>query len=217
MVGLAIGFGSQTLVRDIVSGAFFLMDDAFRIGEYIDVGVKGSVEKMSVRSVRLRHHRGAVHTVPFGEIKTLTNYSRDWAIMKLHFRVPFDTDVDKVRKLLKKTGQELLENEDIGEDFISPFKSQGATLADDYGFVITTKFTCKPGRQFVIRRYAFAAVQKAFEANGITFATPKVDVNVGDAEPREGQPPARTEASDRVSLAAGAAVERVVGSTPTTG
>jgi small-conductance mechanosensitive channel len=181
VLGLAIGFGSQTLVRDIVSGAFFLLDDAFRIGEYIDVGsVKGSVEKMSVRSVRLRHHRGAVHTVPFGEVKTLTNYSRDWAIMKLKFRVPFDTNVDKVRKLLKATGLELAQNPDIKDDFIQPFKSQGATEADDYGFVITTKFMSKPGKQFVIRRYAFAAVQKAFAENGIEFATPKVEVTMDE-------------------------------------
>jgi small-conductance mechanosensitive channel len=181
VLGLAVGFGSQALVRDIVSGAFFLLDDAFRIGEYIDVGsVKGSVEKMSVRSVRLRHHRGAVHTVPFGEVKTLTNYSRDWAIMKLKFRVPFDTNVDKVRKLLKATGLILAENPDIKDDFIQPFKSQGATEADDYGFIITTKFMSKPGKQFVIRRYAFAAVQKAFAEHGIEFATPKVEVSVED-------------------------------------
>lgn len=183
VLGLAIGFGSQTLVRDIVSGAFFLIDDAFRIGEYIDVGsVKGVVEKISVRSLRMRHHRGAVHTVPFGEVKTLTNYSRDWAIMKLKFRVPFDTNVDKVRKLLKKVGAELAENKDIKDDFIQPFKSQGATEADDYGFVISTKFMSKPGKQFMIRRYAFAAVQKAFEENGIEFAMPKIGVTFQDAE-----------------------------------
>ena len=95
VVGLAIGFGAQTLVRDIVSGVFFLVDDAFRVGEYIDLGnVKGTVEKISIRSMQLRHHRGALNTVPFGEISYLTNYSRDWAIMKLEFRVTYDTDVD---------------------------------------------------------------------------------------------------------------------------
>ncbi len=183
VLGLAIGFGSQTLVRDIVSGAFFLIDDAFRIGEYIDVGsVKGVVEKMSVRSLRLRHHRGAVHTVPFGGIQTLTNYSRDWAIMKLRFRVPFETNVDMVRKLLKAVGTELAQNEAIRDDFIQPFKSQGATQADDYGFIITTKFMSKPGKQFTIRRYAFAAVQKAFTEHGIEFATPKVEVSVEDSD-----------------------------------
>ncbi len=210
VVGLAIGFGSQTLVRDIVSGAFFLMDDAFRIGEYIDVGsVKGAVEKMSARSVRLRHHRGAVHTVPFGEIKTLTNYSRDWAIMKLRFRVPFDTDVDKVRKLLKKTGLELARHPDIKDDFIQPFKSQGATEADDHGFIISTKFMSKPGKQYVIRRYAFAAVQKAFQENGIEFATPKVEVIVDD-ENDERSAKTDKQSSDRDRTVSGAAASQAV-------
>ncbi len=82
VVGIAIGFGAQTLVRDIVSGFFYLLDDAFRIGEYVVIDqIMGTVEKISVRSFQLRHHNGPVHTVPYGEIRTLTNYSRDWAIM----------------------------------------------------------------------------------------------------------------------------------------
>ena len=181
VVGLAIGFGSQTLVRDIVSGVFFLVDDAFRLGEYIDVGeAKGAVEKMSIRSLRLRHHRGAIHTIPFGEIKTLSNYSRDWVIMKLKFRVPFDTDVKKVKRIFKAIGQELLENPEIADDFIQPFKSQGVLEVDDYGLVIRAKFTAKPGRQFMIRKEAFVAVQQAFEENGIEFAKPVIRVAVED-------------------------------------
>ncbi|MEO1249120.1 MAG: mechanosensitive ion channel domain-containing protein, partial [Pseudomonadota bacterium] len=78
VVGLAIGFGAQALVRDIVSGVFFLIDDAFRVGEYIEMGeLRGTVESISIRSLRVRHHRGAIHTIPFGELKSLTNYSRD--------------------------------------------------------------------------------------------------------------------------------------------
>lgn len=184
VLGLAIGFGSQALVRDIVSGIFFLIDDAFRMGEYINVGeVKGVVEKMSIRSLRLRHHRGAVHTVPFGEVKRLTNYSRDWAIMKLKFRVPFDTDIKKVKKIFKKIGNDLMENEDIAQDFIDPFKSQGVLEIDDYGLVLRAKFTAKPGRQFVIRKEAYVAIQKAFEENGIEFARPVMRVSVEDGEP----------------------------------
>ncbi|MEM1200860.1 MAG: mechanosensitive ion channel domain-containing protein, partial [Pseudomonadota bacterium] len=100
VVGLAVGFGAQTLIRDVFSGAFFLMDDAFRKGEYIDLGeVKGTVEKISIRSFQLRHHNGPLNTVPFGEIRFLKNFSRDWVMMKLKLRVTYDTDVEKVRKL----------------------------------------------------------------------------------------------------------------------
>lgn len=186
VVGIAIGFGSQTLVRDIVSGAFFLVDDAFRLGEYIDVGsVKGAVEHMSIRSVRLRHHRGALHTVPFGEINHLTNHSRDWAIMKLRFRVPFGADIERIRKIFKKIGQDLLEYPDIKDDFIQPFKSQGVIEVDDYGLVVRAKFMSKPGRQFIIRRHAYRAVQEAFAEAEIEFATPEVRVVVDDEEEDE--------------------------------
>jgi small-conductance mechanosensitive channel len=103
IVGIAIGFGAQTLVRDIVSGVFFLIEDAFRVGEYIDIGggIRGMVEDISIRSFRLRHHNGPIHTVPFGGVNTLTNFSRDWVIMKLELRLPFETDIEKVRKIVK--------------------------------------------------------------------------------------------------------------------
>ncbi|MBV6631794.1 MAG: mechanosensitive ion channel family protein [Alphaproteobacteria bacterium] len=201
VVGLAIGFGSQTLVRDIVSGAFFLIDDAFRQGEYIDLGsVKGSVEKINARSLQLRHHRGALNTVPFGEIATIQNYSRDWAIMKLRFRLAFDTDLEKVRKLLKRTGQELLDHPDVGEDFIQPFKSQGVIEVDDYGLVISTKFMCKPGKQFLIRRHAYAAVQAAFAENGIEFSTPEVRVAIEDEDEESRNQRAEKQAAGAAAL-----------------
>ncbi len=211
VVGLAIGFGSQTLVRDIVSGAFFLIDDAFRLGEYIDVGsVQGTVEKISLRSFRLRHHRGAIHTVPFGTIDTLTNYSRDWVIMKLKFRVPFDTDVRAIKKMFKKIGMDLLEHPEIGEDFLQPFKSQGVFEVDDYGLVIRAKFTAKPGRQFMIRKEAYIAVQEAFAANGIEFARPEIKVTVED-ETDDDEVPAT--ARDHRSQAAAGGATRLVSHT----
>lgn len=182
VVGLAIGFGSQTLVKDVVSGFFFLLEDAFRLGEYIDIGkAKGTVEGISVRSLKLRHHRGALNTVPFGSIDVIENFSRDWAIMKLKVRVPFETDLNMVRKLLKRVGHELAEVEAIRDDFLQPFKAQGAVEVDDYGFVISTKFMSKPGKQFVIRRYAFQAMQDAFEENGIPFSRPRIRVVIDES------------------------------------
>jgi small-conductance mechanosensitive channel len=200
VVGLAVGFGAQTLVRDIVSGVFFLVDDAFRVGEYIDVGAaKGTVEKISVRSLRLRHHRGALHTVPFGEITTLTNYSRDWVIMKLEFRVPFDTDIEQVRKIFKQIGKELAADPELGADFIAPFKSQGVYSVDDSALVIRAKFTARPGRQFLIRREAYAAVQREFARHDIRFADRRVTVHVPEAED---MPPEKREAVERAAASA---------------
>jgi small-conductance mechanosensitive channel len=171
--GLAIAFGSQTLVKDVVSGLFFLLDDAFRFGEYIETsGAKGTVEKISIRSVSLRHQRGALASVPYGQIGKIQNYSRDWAIEKLTFRVAFDTDVDKVRKIFKKIGQEIAANPELAQDLIEPFKSQGIYEVEDGTLVIRAKFKAKPGKQSMIRRAALLAVHQAFRDNGIQ-AVPK--------------------------------------------
>ncbi len=187
VVGLAIGFGAQTLVKDIVSGMFFLLDDAFRVGEYIDVGgTMGSVEKISLRSLRLRHHKGLVHTIPYGEIPKLTNYSRDWVIMKLEFRVPFETDLKLIKKIIKQVGAELKENEAYGHHLIEPLKSQGVRRMEEFNMVIGVKFMARPGAQWLIRRDAYQKVRDAFEKNGINFAQRNVKVEViGDNPSQE--------------------------------
>lgn len=166
--GLAIGFGSQTLVKDIVSGLFFLADDAFRIGEYIETsGAKGTVEKISVRSVTLRNPRGPVATVPYGQISKVVNFSRDWAIEKIQFRVAFDTDVELVRKLFKKIGQELMLDEELAPHIIEPFKSQGIFNVEDGTLVVRGKFVTRPGHQTGVKRAVLKAVHQAFRENGI--------------------------------------------------
>jgi small-conductance mechanosensitive channel len=183
VLGLAIGFGAQTLVKDIVSGVFFLLDDAFRVGEYIDVGgTQGTVEKISVRSLQLRGANGPIHIVPYGSMSTMTNMSRDWVIMKLKFTVPFDTDLERVRKIFKKIGQQIQEVPEYAEDLISPFKSQGAADVTDVGIVVRGKFTTKPGGQWAIRKEVYNRVQKAFEENGIEFARKEVRVQMPEHE-----------------------------------
>ena len=187
VLGLAIGFGAQTLVKDIVSGVFFLLDDAFRLGEFITVGAtNGVVSKISIRSLQLRQDTGQLHIVPYGSMSQLTNNSRDWVTMKLRFTVPFDTDQDKVRKLFKKVGQEMMEVPELAEVLINPFKSQGAADVTDVGIVIRGKFTTVPGGQFIIRKEVYNRVQKAFEVNGIEFARKEVRVHLPEhANPDE--------------------------------
>ncbi len=181
VVGLAIGFGAQTLIRDIFSGVFFLIDDAFRKGEYIEVGtVKGVIEKISMRSFQLRHHLGAIHTIPFGEITQLTNYSRDWVMMKLPLRLTYGTDVEKVRKLVKKLGQELLKHEQVGHLFLQPLKSQGVYSMEDSAMIVRVKFMTRPGDQFVTRKVVYQAIRDLFEQEGIHFAHREVTVRLAD-------------------------------------
>ena len=179
ILGLAIGFGAQKLVTDIVSGIFFLIDDAFRVGEYVDVGgTMGTVEKISIRSMQLRHHRGNVHTIPYGSVEKVTNFSRDWVIMKLMFTVPFDTDPNKVKKIFKQIGAEMMEDPLYKDDFLEPFKSQGVFQFDDVGIVMRGKFMAKPGTQFTIRKEIYNRVRDKFKENGIEFARREVRVAI---------------------------------------
>ena len=204
VIGLAVGFGAQTLIRDIFSGGFFLFDDAFRKGEYIELdNIRGTVEKISLRSFQLRHHNGPLHTVPFGEIKQLTNYSRDWVIMKLPLRVTYDTDVERVRKLVKKLGQELLEHPDVGKTFLQPLKSQGVYRMEDSAMLIRVKFMTRPGEQWVTRKVVYAAIRDLFEREGIKFAHKEVTVRLAD-EPAQ---PLSEEQKKVVSAAAREAVD----------
>lgn len=179
VVGLAIGFGAQSLVRDILSGVFFLSDDAFRKGEYIDIGgVKGTVEKISLRSFQLRHHLGALNTVPFGEIQHLTNYSRDWVMMKLPLRLTYDTDVDKVRKLIKNLGVALLEHPIEGKKFVQPLKSQGVYMMEDSAMIFRVKFMTRPGDQWTTRKLVYQEIRTLFAKEGVKFAHKEVTVRI---------------------------------------
>ena len=179
VVGIAIGFGSQKLVQDIISGMFFLIDDAFRRGEYVEVaGLKGTIEKLSMRSMQLRHHLGAVQTIPYGEINTVKNVSRDWVTMKLELRLPYDVDIEKVRKIIKKIGQEMMEDEVTGPMMLQPLKSQGVMRVEESALIIRMKFTAKPGEQWVVRRVAYTRVRDALATAGIEFAHREVKVRM---------------------------------------
>ena len=179
--GVALGFGSQTLVKDVISGIFYMLDDAFRVGEYIQSGsYKGTVESFSLRSVRLRHHRGPVFTVPFGALGAVQNMSRDWVIDKFRISVAYDTDINKARKITKAIGAELLADPEVGPLFIEPLKMKGVEEFGDYGIVLGFGMTTVPGQQTYIRRKAYAMIREAFNRNGIEFAQPSVQVGGDD-------------------------------------
>lgn len=179
--GVAIGFGSQTLVKDVISGVFYMMDDAFRVGEYIQSGsYKGTVESFSIRSVRLRHHRGPVFTVPFGTLGAVQNMSRDWVIDKFTISVGYGTDINKVRKMVKAVGASLLQDEEYGAMILETLKMKGVEQFGDYGINLSFAMMTKPGYQTTIRRKAYMMIREAFIQNGVVFASPTVQVASND-------------------------------------
>lgn len=177
VIGLAIGFGAQTLVKDILSGIFFLIDDAFRVGDYVETGsAKGTVERISLRSMRLRHPRGMIYTVPFGGLKILQNFSRDYIITKLDFRIRYDADIEKIRKVIKRVNKEIQANEELKGGMLSDIKSNGVRGMEDSAMILRVKFKTVPGRQFVTRKEVYRRIQEAFHKNGIEFAHRNVTV-----------------------------------------
>ncbi|GAB5467383.1 MAG: hypothetical protein Kilf2KO_04130 [Rhodospirillales bacterium] len=184
ILGLAIGFGAQTLVTDIISGMFYLYEDAIRIGEYVETeSGGGTVEKISLRSATLRHPRGALITVPFSKMGTIRNNSRDWVVMKFSFRVPADTDVEQVRKIIKKVGAQMNDDPELDGKILSPLKSQGAVGITGRSFEIGCKFMCLPGEQFAIRRKAFVLLQRGLKDNGIQLAGQDLDLSAITSPP----------------------------------
>jgi small-conductance mechanosensitive channel len=205
VVGLAIGFGAQTLVKDIIAGVFFLIDDAFRVGDYVEAGAaKGGVEQISLRSIRLRHPRGMVYTIPFGDLKTVTNFSRDYTITKLDIRVRFDTDLEKIRKIVKRINKSLRKDEAINRVMLDDLKSQGVKEFDDSAMIVRVKFKTLPGEQFVMKKEVYRLIQEEFRASGIEFAHRNVTVYL---PPESGHGGPQTAAAGAAAAAAIAQAE----------
>jgi moderate conductance mechanosensitive channel len=156
------------------------------------------VEHLGARSIRLRHHRGPVYTIPYGQLGAVQNMSRDWVIDKLTIRLAYDADLDKAKKLIKQIGKDLAKVEEFAPQILEPLKMQGVEEFGDYAVTIRMKMMTKPGQQFTIRRRAYAMIKQAFEANGIRFAQPTVQVAGGTAD-------ATAVAAVRQSLALGKA------------
>ncbi len=170
--GLAVSFGSQSLVRDIVSGIFFLAEDSFRIGEYVDCSkVKGTVEGFSVRSLKLRHQNGQLHIVPFGQVGHITNFSRDWTVVKFNIAFANGTDVELLRKTVKKIGLQMMEEPQFKPILLQPLKMQGVVDIKDNSLIVRFKFMARPKNPTMVQRMAIRRMYDQFPALGIQFAT----------------------------------------------
>ena len=171
VIGLALGFGAQALVRDVIAGVFFLAEDAFRIGEYIESGTttKGNVERISLRTVALRHHNGPLIFVPYGALGTVRNTSRDWVIEKFNLPLPIGTDSEMIRKMIKKVGEEMKADPEVGPLIMESLK--GKLYRVDPGVkIFRCKFRTAPGKQFDVRAQALKRVEVALKAIGVSFA-----------------------------------------------
>ena len=138
---------------------------------------RSGLEHISLRSLRLRNPRGQVYFIPFGDLKLVTNLSRDYVIMKLDFRVRYDADVEKIRKIIKKkVYQPIMEDPELGPKLLEEIKSQGVREMDDSAMIMRVKYKTKPGDQFAVRKEVYRLMQEAFKEEGIEFAHRNVTV-----------------------------------------
>jgi small-conductance mechanosensitive channel len=171
VVGVAIGFGSQALVKDIITGLFILMEDQIAVGDVVDVGKDhaGVVEAITVRTIRLRDQAGAVHTVPFSEVTSVKNLTRDFAYAVARITIPIGEDIDRVVAILHEVSEELTADETLRPMILDPFDYQGVDTFDAVSgsAVLLVRIRTVAGKQWVVGRAFNRLVKIAFDKNGI--------------------------------------------------
>jgi small conductance mechanosensitive channel len=188
IVGLAVGFGSQTLVKDLINGLFILFEETVRIGDYVELGKDGGmVEGVGLRTVKLRDVAGNVHVVPNSAIDTIKNYSKDFSRSVLDVGVAYREDVDEVMAILKEIGEEMRNDPVHGKDILEPMEVLGLNSFDDSALIIRARLTTKPLRQWALKREFNRRVKKVFDERGIEIPFPHRTIYMG--EPKEGPAP----------------------------
>jgi len=171
VVGVAIGFGSQALVKDVITGLFILMEDQIAVGDVVDVGKEhaGVVEAISVRTIRLRDQAGAVHTVPFSEVTSVKNLTRDFAYAVARITIPNSEDIDRVVDVLHEVSEELMADATLRPLILDPFDYQGVDAFDAVSgsVVLLVRIRTIAGKQWVVGRAFNRLVKIAFDKNGI--------------------------------------------------
>ncbi|NBB13456.1 mechanosensitive ion channel [Pseudomonas sp. SLFW] len=154
VVGLAIGFGSQQLVQDVITGLFIIIEDTISIGDWVvlDSGHAGTVESLTIRTLRLRDGKGFVHSVPFGQIKAVTNQSRQFAYAFFSFQFTYDSDVDSATSLIREAGQAITDDFLLASKLQGPLEVFGLDRMDMNGIVITAQFRTSSGGQYAVSR-----------------------------------------------------------------
>jgi len=173
IVGLAIGFGAQTLVRDFINGFLILVENQYDIGDTVRIaGVQGTVEAMTLRRTVLRDDNGALHTVPSSEIKVVSNLTRDWTQVQLHISVAYGAASDHVIPLLNEVGEELANDPNYADKIVAKPDVPGIEKVSggevDYLMLVKTK----PGSQYVVSRELRRRIKVCFEKNGIEPGNP---------------------------------------------
>ena len=188
IVGLAVGFGAQTLVKDLINGLFILFEESIRVGDFAKVGGKGGiVETVGLRTVKLRDVHGTVHVIPNSSIDTLSNFSKVFSRTLMDIGVAYRENVDDVIEILKEVGEDLRKDPAHGPNILEPLEIFGLDRFEDSAVIIRARFKTKPLKQWGIKREFYRRLKKVFDERGIEIPFPHRTLYMG--EPKEGTSP----------------------------
>ncbi len=180
VLGLAIGFGAQRLVQDVITGVFILMQDLMAVGDVVKLGDRaGLVEAISIRTVRLRDLSGTVHTIPFSAIDTVSNLTRDFSFYVFDLGVAYREDVDEVMEVIRQVGEELRSDPEIGPVILEPLEIFGVDAFGDSAVVIKGRIKTQPIKQWMVGRAFNHRIKKRFDELGIEIPFPHHTVYFG--------------------------------------
>jgi small conductance mechanosensitive channel len=180
VIGIAIGFGSQKLVQDVINGMFILFQDTISVGDFVEVGGHGgTVERMSVRTLELRDVSGIVHTIPFSEITTVKNWAKQFGYALLEVSVAYREDVDEVMEVLRQIGAELEADPQVGQFMLEPIDIWGVDAFADSAVIIKARIKTRPLKQFYVKRQFNRLMKRRFDELGIEIPYPHQTVYFG--------------------------------------
>lgn len=172
VVGLAVGFGAQSLVKDVITGFFIIFEDQFAVGDVIQIDqFKGTVEEIGLRVTRVRSWTGEVHIIPNGSINLVTNFSVNNSLAVVDVNVALESDIDKAMKVLEETVAKAYESD---EDIVKEPDVLGVQMIGATGIVLRVTAECKPNTHFPVSRRLNAEIKKAFDQNGIEIPYPRM-------------------------------------------
>jgi small conductance mechanosensitive channel len=202
VIGLAVGFGAQRLVQDVITGVFILFQDLMAVGDVVKLGdTAGLVESLSIRTVRLRDLSGTVHTIPFSAINTVSNLTEDFSYYVFDVGIAYREDVDAVIDLLRQIGGELREDSEIGPLLLDNIEIFGVDAFGDSAVVIKGRLKTLPIKQWTVGRAFNRLLKIRFDEAGIEIPFPHRTLYFGEA--KDGSAPAA-----RVQMAPGITVQR---------
>jgi moderate conductance mechanosensitive channel len=182
VVGLAVGFGAQNLVKDFVSGFFLILENQVRVGDVAIInGTGGLVEAITFRTIVLRDQAAVVHVFPNGSIKTLSNMTKDWSAYVMDIGVAYKEDTDRVIEVMRRVAGELQSEPQYGSAMLEPIEIIGVDSFSDSAVIIKARLKTLPIRQWMVGREYRRRLKKAFDAENIEFPFPQRMVHVGEA------------------------------------